>query len=218
MDFLSFFDIDNVLLHVSNYKVSYLELLSVIAGLACVFFAVRARVFNFWLGYIYNIVLFILFFQKGLYSSMLVQPVSFMINAFGHYRWTHPNKGEENKEHQLKITVLSGKQRMHIVVLVLILTLLWGFAVSQVSTWMPWLVDAKFPYIDAFAMMAILTAQLLAAQKKIDTWGAWTMVNSTNMTIYLMGGLLFLFFVSAAKMVMVVFGFRIWYKKYKNED
>jgi nicotinamide mononucleotide transporter len=149
---------------------------------------------------------------------MLIQPVSFFINIFGHYRWTHPHKEEKNRKHQLKITLLSTKQRLRIILLLALLTLIWGFLMSQLGTWMPGIFStAKLPYIDALVMLSILTAQLLAAQKKLDTWGAWTIVNITNITLYLLRGLVFMPFVSATYMVMAVFGFKIWYKKYKNE-
>ncbi|MDR3180893.1 MAG: nicotinamide riboside transporter PnuC [Prevotellaceae bacterium] len=217
-DFFSFFSTDQVLLQIDGREVSVLEALATLCGLTCVFLAMRAKVLNFWVGYVYNVLLFALFFQKGLYSSMLVQPVSFAINAFGHYRWTHPRKEEENRKHQLKITLLLPQQRTYIVLIVAALTVLWGFVMSQLDTWMPWIFNAaQLPYVDALVMMSILSAQLLAAQKKLDTWGMWTVVNITNITLYLLRGLVFMPFVSAAYMIMAVFGFKIWYKKYKNE-
>jgi nicotinamide mononucleotide transporter len=217
-DFFSFFNVDQVLLQLDGREVSVLEALATLCGLTCVFLAMRAKVLNFWIGYIYNVFLFALFFQKGLYSSMLVQPISLAINAFGHYRWTHPRGEEENRKHQLKITLLSIRQRINIVLILATLTVSWGFAMSQLHTWMPQLFSpAQLPFIDALVMTSILTAQLLAAQKKLDTWGVWTVVNITNITLYLLRGLVFMPFVSAAYMIMAVFGFKIWYKKYKNE-
>ena len=64
--------------------VSWLELVSVIAGLTCVVMAGRNSKYNFWVGYLYNILLFMLFWQRHLYSAMLLQPIAFSINAFGH--------------------------------------------------------------------------------------------------------------------------------------
>ena len=49
--------------------VSWLELISVIAGLTCVVMAGRNNKYNFWVGYLYNILLFILFLQRHLYSA-----------------------------------------------------------------------------------------------------------------------------------------------------
>ena len=101
------FSIDNVLFTLGGQGVSLLELLAVTAGLSCVFLATRGKVLNFWVGYLYNILLFFMFLQKHLYSSMLVQPISFIINFFGHYRWTHPAQNEKDRKEQLKITVLT---------------------------------------------------------------------------------------------------------------
>jgi nicotinamide mononucleotide transporter len=217
-EIFSFFSVDHVLLRLDGREVSVLETLATLCGLTCVFLAMRAKVLNFWVGYLYNVLLFALFFQKGLYSSMLVQPVSLAINAFGHYRWTHPHKEEETRKHQLKITVLSAPQRTAILLIWAVLIVLWGFVTSQLDTWMPWIFNAaQLPYLDALVMMSILTAQLLAAQKKLDTWGMWTVVNITNITLYLLRGLAFMPLVSAAYMVMAAFGFRIWYRKYKSE-
>ena len=98
---MELFSINNILFSIGGQGVSLIELISVVAGLTCVYLATRAKVSNFWVGYAYNILLFILFYQKGLYSSMLVQPVSFAINFYGHYRWTHPRTGEQYEKHHL---------------------------------------------------------------------------------------------------------------------
>ncbi len=76
--------------------VSWLELIGVIAGLTCVVMAGRNNKYNFWVGYLYNILLFMLFWQRHLYSAMLLQPIAFAINAFGHWRWTHPKEDEKS--------------------------------------------------------------------------------------------------------------------------
>ena len=218
-NFFSFFSVDNILLQIADKEVSCLEALSVIAGLSCVFLAVRAKVFNFYVGYIYSVLLFILFFQKNLYSSMMLQPISLVINAIGHYRWTHPHRNEENKKHELKITLLIKQQRILMLATLAGLTLGWGFAMAHVNLWMPWpVIPSSLPYLDAFVVMTILTAQWLSAQKKLDCWVAWTTVNITNMTLYAMRGLVFMPFLSAAYLVMAFFGARIWYRKYKCDN
>ena len=93
---MEIFDLNNIVFTLGGSGVSLLELLSVIAGLACVVLAGRNNKFNFWVGYVYNILLFILFWKRHLYSAMLIQPVAFVINAFGQWRWSHPREGEES--------------------------------------------------------------------------------------------------------------------------
>ena len=72
-----FFNISNIAFSLGGTAVSYLELLSVVAGLTCVVMAGRNSKYNFWVGYLYNILLFLLFLQNHLYSAMLLQPISF---------------------------------------------------------------------------------------------------------------------------------------------
>ena len=87
---------------------SWVEIISAVLGLSCVFLAGRGSKYNFWVGYVYNIFLFVLFWRQHLYSAMLIQPVAFAINAYGHWRWTHPKAEEKNSSGDLKIG------RMHI--------------------------------------------------------------------------------------------------------
>ena len=72
----SLFSIDNILFSIGGQGVSLVETLSVATGLTCVYLATRAKVANFWVGYAYNILLFILGkepFQKCQYTKRKYQ-------------------------------------------------------------------------------------------------------------------------------------------------
>lgn len=213
------FSTDNIIFSIGGQGVSLLEILSVASGLTCVYLATRAKVANFWVGYLYNILLFMLFYQKGLYSSMLVQPVSFVINFFGHYRWTHPKKGEENSRNQLKVTLMGNNQRVYFVVLVFVLAAIWGFVLTRLDNLFPTVFgEAQRPFLDAFVTITILTAQYLSAQKKLECWAAWFTVNVTNITLYILAGMAFLPMVSAGYLVLAFFGFTMWRREYLKND
>lgn len=216
---MEIFSTDFIIFSIGGQGVSLLESLSVLSGLTCVYLATRAKVANFWMGYIYNILLFMLFYQKGLYSSMLVQPVSFVINFFGHYRWTHPKKGEENSKKQLKISLLTNGERTYFVFQILILAAVWGFVLTYLDVIFPSVFGkAQRPFLDAFVTMTILTAQYLSAQKKLECWAAWFTVNVTNVTLYILAGLAFLPMVSAGYLILAFFGFTMWRREWKNNN
>lgn len=213
------FSVNNILFSIGGQGVSLLEIISVISGLTCVYLATKAKVANFWVGYLYNILLFFLFYQKGLYSSMLVQPVSFAINFFGHYRWTHPRREEENNRHQLKISLLSTGKRVYFVLQIIVLAALWAVVLVNLDNIFPSVFgEAKRPLLDAFVTMTILTAQYLSAQKKLECWAAWLTVNVTNVTLYILAGMVFLPMVSAGYLVLAFFGYAMWRKQWKNNN
>ncbi len=214
MDYI--FSIKNILFTIGGQGVSLIEIIAVLSGLSCVYLATRAKVANFWIGYAYNIILFFLFYQKGLYSSMLVQPVSFAINFFGHYRWTHPKKEEENSKHQLKISLLTNGKRVYFVAQIIALAVIWGTALTYLDNIWPGIFkEARTPYLDAVITITILTAQYLSAQKKLECWAAWFTVNVTNISLYILAGLVFMPIVSAAYLVLAFFGFSMWKKQWK---
>ncbi len=213
------FNIDNIFFTIGGQGISFLEFCSVITGLSCVFLATRGKVANFWIGYLYNILLFMMFMQKGLYSSMLLQPISLVINLFGHYRWTHPKDNEKDNKAQLKITLLTNRQRLMILCQVIVFALCWGFLLSNLSTCWPNLFPmARQPFLDAFVTIMILLAQLLSAQKKLDCWAIWFIVNITNGVLYIKAGLAFMPIVACGYLILAIFGFRMWREKYNKEN
>ncbi|MDR2653229.1 MAG: nicotinamide riboside transporter PnuC [Prevotellaceae bacterium] len=215
---MDFFSINNVLFTIGSQQVSLLEFFTTISGLTCVFLASRGRSVNFWVGYFYTALLFFLFMQKHLYSSMLLQPVSLVLSIFGHYRWTHPKQSEgKNKQNELRVTVLTKDRRMLHIVLVIVLGAAWGFVLSKLSSISPnTFPPARLPFLDATITMCILTAQYLSAQKKLECWAAWLVVNATNLTQYLLVGLIFMPVVCLGYIAFAIAGIITWSKEMRT--
>jgi nicotinamide mononucleotide transporter len=218
MNIIDWFSLDNVLFSLDARGVTLIDLCSSVLGLTCVFLAARARKENFWVGYVYNIFLFFLFMQKHLYSSMLLQPISFALNAYGHYRWTHPKAGEANAKQELKISLLGWKQRWLYLGGWIVFALCWGFVLSRLHLINDGLFpEARQPYLDAFVTITFLTAQLLSAKKVLECWACWMSANVTNFILYVRSGLVFMPLVATAFMVMAVFGFVGWRKRWREK-
>ena len=160
-----------------------------------------------------------MFLQKNMYSSMLLQPISLAINLFGHYRWTHPKKEEENAKKQLKITQYNNGQRAIVLGAVLIFMFLWGYVLSRIDVWAPSIFSrATLPFLDAFVVGMVLMAQYLSAQKKIDCWGAWLIANTSNITLCALAGLRLMTIVYAAYIVLAIGGLLMWRAQMKKEQ
>jgi len=195
-----------------------IELASVAVGLTCVFLAGRGRVLNFWFGYLYVALLTILFASKHLYFSMALQPICLVINIVGHYRWTHPKKGEENSQNELKITHISHPIIARYAIFTILLGLLLGWCMQQSSAlWPDAFIPATRPYIDASVVTLTLLAQYLSAQKYLECWWVWLVVNTTNIILYLLAGMVFMPCVSACYLVLAIIGLVSWSKTMKEQ-
>ena len=192
---------------------NWLDLISSLLGLTCVFLAGRGSKYNFWVGYLYTAALFLLFWQKNLVASLLLQPVSLGINILGHYRWTHPKEGETSSEKQgeLKVSMLNWYERVLTVVIVLVVAALWGWLLRRIFPADP------HPYLDSCVTILILVAQFLSAQKKWDCWIAWIVVNITQLILHLSVGNIFMPIVSALYLVNGVISLINWEKMYKRK-
>jgi nicotinamide mononucleotide transporter len=198
-----------------------IDLVASIFGLTCVFLAGRNSKYNFWVGYFYTALLFLMFWNKNLYASLILQPISLGINILGHYRWTHPKKGEESSSDpkSLKVTMLSRRQRIITIASVFILAILWGWLLRQLGT--RWFVEVfpsdPIPYLDALVTVLILVAQFLSAQKKWDCWIAWLFVNITQIVLHISVGHIFMPIVSALYLINGLVSLYHWFKLYKKE-
>lgn len=197
-----------------------IDIITSIVGLSCVFLAGRNNKYNFWVGYIYTTLLFLMFWNKNLYASILLQPISLAINVLGHYRWTHPKSSEEsNADHgALKVTMLSWKERLAAIGSIFVLAAVWGWLISLLgrTVLVGVLPSDPVPYLDACVTVLILLAQFLSALKKWDCWIAWLLVNITQLALHLSVGHVFMPIVSGLYLINGIVSLWNWYKLYSK--
>ena len=203
--------INYTLFNLGGTPVPLIDLISSVLGLTCVFLAGRNSKYNFWVGYLYTAALFLLFWNKNLYASLFLQPISLTINIIGHWRWTHPKKGEESSKGDLKVTKLTGQQRILSVAAVLLLSAAWGWMLETVFPADP------HPYLDTIVTVLILYAQLLSALKKWDCWLVWLVVNITQIILHISVGHVFMPIVCALYLVNGIWSLFTWWRLYNKE-
>ncbi len=199
---------DTVIFSLAGRPVLLIDLVSSILGLTCVVLAGRNSKYNFWVGYLYTAALFFLFWNRNLYASLLLQPISLAINILGHWRWTHPKKEEATAKGELRVSMLSWPWRIMSVSAVLLVAGLWG-----------WILDSLFPsdphpYLDCTVTVLILMAQLLSALKKWDCWIAWLLVNISQLILHISVGNVFMPIVSGLYLVNGIWSLITWRKLY----
>ncbi len=193
---------------------TWVEIISAVLGLSCVFLAGRNSKYNFYVGYVYNIFLFVLFLHQHLYSAMILQPISLLINAYGHYRWTHPREDERSAadSNRLKVGNIPPKHVALYVLAVLVCAALWAFVLKYVFD------NPTNPCLDSLMLMLTLCAQYLSARKYWECWIVWLLVNAGNATLYILSGLYIMPVVSALYIANGIWSLVSWRKMYKKNE
>lgn len=191
---------------------NWLDLISSILGLTCVVLAGRNSKYNFWVGYLYTVALFFLFWNRSLYANLLLQPISLGINILGHYRWTHPKPEEQSSQDakSLKVSSMGLVGRIIAVCAVFILAFIWGRALNLFFP------EDPHPYLDSVVTALILLAQLLSALKKWECWIVWLIVNITQIWLHISVGNIFMPIVCGLYLVNGIWSLYNWMKLYKN--
>ena len=204
--------IDTVIFELAGRPVLLIDLISSILGLTCVFLAGRNSKYNFWVGYLYTAALFFLFWNKNLYASLLLQPVSLAINVLGHYRWTHPKASEQSSQDAsaLKVSQLTPTMAVICVAGTTLVAGLWGLTLDKLFPADP------HPYLDCLVTALILLAQLLSSLKKWECWIVWLLVNVTQIILHLSVGNVFMPIVCALYLINGLWSLWTWMKLYKK--
>jgi nicotinamide mononucleotide transporter len=213
----NFFDINNVFFEIWGYPMSYLEFFGTIAGAVAVWLASKANVWSWPLGLINVTLFFFLFFQVQLYPDMFLQIFFFITNLMGWWRWKHPNKEEEDRKHELKISYMPRKQMVLLTMAGLGGTFLFGSFASRLHEFFPSLfsLPSAFPYADSFVTVMSIVATYLMIQKKVECWMVWIVVDVVATYMYFMKEIKFVSVEYLAFCFIALFGLLNWSREYK---
>lgn len=187
----------------------FLEIIAVIASLLYVVLAAKKNIWCWPAAFISTALYTFLFYKFYLWMDSFLQ-VYYMVMAFyGWYCWHKDIDNTKNKDIQLKTYDL----RTH-VISILILSVLSFVAGVLMSKYTP----TDFPYLDSATTVFAIFATYLVAQKVIENWLYWIVINSVSIYLYLEKGLtptafLFVFFI-----VISFYGYFSWKKEFKSSD
>jgi nicotinamide mononucleotide transporter len=150
------------------------EIFGTLLGVLGVWLMIRQNVWTWPIGILQVTVSAWVFFQTKLYSDALLQVFFFVIQAYGWWHWLHA-RGIMRRE--LPVTRLSGRGVAAWIITGIAATAAWGELMRRTT-------DAALPYWDAFILMFSIIAQWLQAQKRLENWAGWMIVNVVATGVY----------------------------------
>lgn len=208
---MTFFDINNIAFAIIGYQISYVELIGTLFGLLSVYFASRANIINWATGIINELFLFILFFQVQLYADMFLQVYFFVVTLYGWYNW-------KQKPKQNSIISTESKTKIWLASAIIVGTIIAGFLFANIHLYLPqyFKTEAAFPYADSFVMVLSIIATVLLAQKKIETWYLWIVVDIVCVFLFFKKGIAFLALEYLVFLGLATYGLLNWKKQLNN--
>lgn len=155
-------------------SVNYLEAFAVFTSYLCTYLCVMERRLNYPVGVVTTIAYCILFYQWGLFASMVVNAYLSLALIYGWFRW----RADSNTR---PVTFVAFKW---IPVYILVV----GASYAGII-----LINSHFGgtmvWTDSVILVGTILAQFLLDNKKIETWAIWAIVNVFAIYTYFTAGL-----------------------------
>ena len=198
------------LLELWNLYAEHIETAGLVVGLLVVFLLIMERVAAWPLGTLYVLLYLPVLYTSGLYSNFLLHLAAFLpLNLYGWYRWT-VGKGNADKMPVTHIPIWLVLVLLLLVVLgILGMPYFWEFiGVQLITTEDPEWVRQ----LDDTVLMLSLAAMYVQAQKHIEAWMLWFVINIMSIVLYNYAGIDTLMYLYMAYLVMAVWGYLTWYR------
>ena len=181
----------------------YIELLGTIFGLLYIFFSIKQNIWCWPIGLISSVIYVSVFFNAKFYADMGLQLYYVFISIYGWYYWIYG--GKSTSKNQLEVTTTGLKLGFLLFLVNLGLFLFISFVLVNFT-------DSEIPYWDAFTTAASIVATWMLAQKKIEHWILWIIVDTVSLGLYIYKELYATVILFAVYTVLAFFGYLEWKK------
>ncbi|AVF55351.1 UNVERIFIED_ORG: nicotinamide mononucleotide transporter [Pseudomonas parafulva] len=181
---------------------SGLELIAAVLGVIAVWLTVKQNAWCWPIGLIMVLIYAWLFYEVKLYSGMLLQVAYALLQVYGWWQWKRPERQDAARQVS---SLRPGALLTHLCLGVLLSAALG----AAMATW----TDAALPWLDASLTGFSLVAQWWMAQKRLQCWPLWAVVDIIYVGQYLHQHL---YFTAALFAVLTLIALRGWLEWYRD--
>lgn len=184
-----------------------IEIIGAIIGLLYLYLEFKASKWLWPVGVVMPVVYVWIFFQSKFYADMGVNIYYFFASIYG---WIHWNRYKNNTKEQLPISHVPKKYITLLTIIGLLLFLLIAFILIRFT-------DSPVPFGDSFTTVLSILGMWLLAQKYVEQWWLWFVVNIVSCGLYIWKGLYPTSILFGIYSVISIFGYYKWKRMILND-
>ena len=181
------------------------EVLAVLFGIAYVLLAAKESLWTWLFAFLSTIIYTILFWEGALVSSSLLNFYYMIMAVYGFSLWR--SGGEKGDE--LEITQWSLKKNVAIIISGIVIALILGY-LSDTYT------EAKLAYLDTFVMIFSVIATWMLANKILENWLYWMVIDSVAIVLYWKSGYLATIILFIVYVLLAFYAYSSWRKAFNE--
>lgn len=181
------------------------EIVAVVFGIAYVLLAAKESLWAWFFAFFGTLIYTILFWDGALLSSALLNFYYMIMAVYGFVLWRGGKESSEN----LAITSWSLSKNITVIIIGVIVSLIVGYLSTTYTS-------AKFAYLDGFVMIFSVIATWMLANKVIENWIFWIVIDSAAIVLYWQSGYHATIILFTLYVVLAFYGYASWRKTYRE--
>lgn len=186
---------------------SFLELTAVFASLLYVVLAAKKNVWCWPAAFISTAIYTFLFYTFYLWMDSLLQIYYMVMALYGWYAWNKNTANYQDKAVVLK--AYSIKTHFVAIGILAVLSLGLGYFMANYT-------PTDFPYLDSATTVFAVYATYLVAQKVVENWLYWIVIDGISIYLYIEKNLTPTAFLFGIFIVIAAYGYYAWRREYKG--
>ena len=185
-----------------NYLLqNWLEFTAVFFAILYLILAVNQNILCWIAGIVSSILYFFIMQSAGLYMEAYLQIFYVLMGLYGWLQWRKGNQIDNN----FIISTWSMLKHFYAISLILALSVLSGLLLKSYT-------DAALPFFDAFVTWGAVVATYMVANKLLENWIYWIVIDSISILLFISRDLLPTAFLFGLYIVIIFFGYKSWKK------
>lgn len=181
------------------------ELLAVAFGIAYILLAAKESLWTWFFAFFGTLIYTLLFWEGALVSSAILNFYYMLMAVYGFVLWR--SGGEEGKE--LEITQWSLKKNTLVIFSGIVIALVLAY-LSDTYT------EAKFAYLDTFVMVFSVIATWMLANKVLENWIYWIVIDSAAIVLYWKSGYIATIVLFTIYVFLAFYAYSSWRKVFNE--
>lgn len=167
--------------YISNNTI---EVIGAVLTILCVWLNTKANIWGWFVGILGTICYIYVSYSTQLWGFCLLNIFFLAISVYGLWNWKY---GTENKiqTNEIQIREITILPITHTNTITLIILISLGIILSGIFSYILIQADSSSPYFDAIIFAFSIIAQGLLANKKIENWLFWIVINLLTVMMFL---------------------------------
>lgn len=184
------------------------EALAVVLGAAYLLLAMRENIWCWHAAFASTLIYIFLFRDVGLLMESALQVYYLAMAVYGWWLW---RRGARHAGESLPIRTRPARWHLLAVLGVVAAAGISALLLVRYSS-------ASRPFVDSLVTWGSILATWMVAQKLLENWLYWIVIDSISLWLYLDRGLYLTAGLFMAYLVIVVFGYLQWRRHYREQD